>query len=163
MSDSAAPPQVSPDGKFYWDGARWVPLQSAADTNLIPRGGRWFTPDGRLWWDGNRWLRYRRITWNSIHIYSNPPEDRATLSRNLGIWCTLFGVLGVVGLRVGALSIMAAVAGPVSIYYGLSFFRSDGQGGVRLPGGGNALAGIILSVVGLSGFLFAIVVRIVTH
>ncbi len=23
------PPQVSPDGKFYWDGTRWVPMQQA--------------------------------------------------------------------------------------------------------------------------------------
>ncbi len=25
-----APPQVSPDGRFYWDGQRWVPFQQAA-------------------------------------------------------------------------------------------------------------------------------------
>jgi hypothetical protein len=24
------PPQVSPDGKFYWDGQRWVPMQQQA-------------------------------------------------------------------------------------------------------------------------------------
>jgi len=24
------PPQVSPDGKFYWDGQRWLPVQQAA-------------------------------------------------------------------------------------------------------------------------------------
>jgi hypothetical protein len=24
------PPQVSPDGKFYWDGQRWLPFQQAA-------------------------------------------------------------------------------------------------------------------------------------
>jgi len=24
------PPQVSPDGRFYWDGQRWVPFQQAA-------------------------------------------------------------------------------------------------------------------------------------
>jgi hypothetical protein len=163
VSDPAAPPQVSPDGKFYWDGARWVPFQSAADTNLIARGGRWFTPDERLWWDGNRWLPYRHITWNSIHIYSNPPEDRATLSRNLGIWCASFAVLGVVCFRVGPFSIMAAIAGPVSIYNGVRFLLLDAQSGRRLPGGGNALAGIILSVVGLSGFLLAIVLWIVAH
>lgn len=179
MSDpSPPPPQVSPDGKFYWDGARWAPVQSVAAqvaapsgtmpapgaaTNLIARGGRWFTPDQRLWWDGNQWLPYRRVTWNSIHIRSNPPEDRATLSRNLGIWCALFGILGVVGFRLGAFSIMAAIAGPVSIYNGLSFFRVDGQSGRRLPGGGNALAGIILSLVGLSGFLLAIVAWIATR
>ena len=24
-----APPQISPDGKFYWDGQRWVPMQQS--------------------------------------------------------------------------------------------------------------------------------------
>ena len=27
MSGPPPPPQVSPDGKFYWDGTRWVPMQ----------------------------------------------------------------------------------------------------------------------------------------
>jgi hypothetical protein len=26
----AQPPQLSPDGKFYWDGARWVPISAAS-------------------------------------------------------------------------------------------------------------------------------------
>jgi hypothetical protein len=26
MSSPPPPPQVSPDGKFYWDGTRWVPM-----------------------------------------------------------------------------------------------------------------------------------------
>ena len=29
-SQPAAPPQLSPDGKFYWDGQRWVPMPAAA-------------------------------------------------------------------------------------------------------------------------------------
>jgi hypothetical protein len=40
------PPQVSPDGKFYWDGTRWVPMQMAAapaqampTTYGVPRKG----------------------------------------------------------------------------------------------------------------------------
>src|ERR1700730_11338812 len=27
MSETPPPPQVSSDGKFYWDGTRWVPMQ----------------------------------------------------------------------------------------------------------------------------------------
>jgi hypothetical protein len=27
MSGPPPPPQVSPDGKFYWDGRRWVAMQ----------------------------------------------------------------------------------------------------------------------------------------
>ena len=29
MSDPPPPPQLSPDGKFWWDGQRWVPVQQA--------------------------------------------------------------------------------------------------------------------------------------
>lgn len=169
---------LSPDGYWRWDGAQWVPVQPVraeagaptdtvsappANTNLIARGGRWFTPDERLWWDGNQWLPYRRVTWNSIHIYSNPPEDRATLSRNLGIWCACFGILGLFRSPLGSFSIMAAIAGPISVYYGLSFFSLDGRGGRRLSGSGKAMAGVILSLVGLSGFLLVIVVWIATR
>jgi len=33
------PPQVSPDGKFYWDGTRWVPVQSqSAVAAQVPSG-----------------------------------------------------------------------------------------------------------------------------
>src|SRR5438128_473816 len=30
MSGAPTPPQVSPDGKFYWDGQRWVPMHAPA-------------------------------------------------------------------------------------------------------------------------------------
>lgn len=29
-AEPPTPPQVSPDGKFYWDGQRWVPTQQLA-------------------------------------------------------------------------------------------------------------------------------------
>src|SRR2546426_9871464 len=32
MSGQPPPPQVSPDGKFYWDGQRWVPMQQQAQS-----------------------------------------------------------------------------------------------------------------------------------
>jgi hypothetical protein len=37
----APPPQVSPDGKFYWDGQRWVPMSQGAQPVVVvkqPRG-----------------------------------------------------------------------------------------------------------------------------
>jgi len=30
MSEPPPPPQVSPDGKFYWDGERWVPMPAGS-------------------------------------------------------------------------------------------------------------------------------------
>ena len=45
MSDPPPPPQVSPDGKFYWDGTRWVPVQAAPPPIPPPipppRSGGW--------------------------------------------------------------------------------------------------------------------------
>ena len=36
MSGSPPPPQVSPDGKFYWDGQRWVSrIEGLATTALV--------------------------------------------------------------------------------------------------------------------------------
>jgi hypothetical protein len=35
MSDPPPPPQVSPDGKFYWDGQRWVPMP-AEGVSTVP-------------------------------------------------------------------------------------------------------------------------------
>lgn len=31
-ADPPPPPRVSPDGKFYWDGQRWVPMQGQASS-----------------------------------------------------------------------------------------------------------------------------------
>jgi hypothetical protein len=36
MSSQSPPPQISPDGKFYWDGARWVPMRGQAPTARKP-------------------------------------------------------------------------------------------------------------------------------
>jgi hypothetical protein len=68
--------------------------------------------------------------------------------------------LGLLGVGLGALSILAAVAGTASIYYGLMFFRCNRSSGTRLPGSGKAVAGIVLSLIGLLGFVLAIVGRL---
>jgi hypothetical protein len=36
MSGPPPPPQVSADGKFYWDGRRWVPVALAAEAGMSP-------------------------------------------------------------------------------------------------------------------------------
>ncbi len=37
MSGPPPPPEVSPDGKFYWDGQRWVPMQGEAQPPQAPQ------------------------------------------------------------------------------------------------------------------------------
>jgi hypothetical protein len=36
VAEQPPPPQVSPDGKFYWDGQRWVPMQATAPAQPLP-------------------------------------------------------------------------------------------------------------------------------
>jgi hypothetical protein len=49
---SFAPPlstQLSPDGKFWWDGAKWQ------DATLSVPPGAQVSSDGAYWWDGKAW------------------------------------------------------------------------------------------------------------
>jgi hypothetical protein len=53
LSTPAAPgtgaPQLSPDKRYWWDGANWV------DTNTRIPPGASVSPDGKYWWDGANW------------------------------------------------------------------------------------------------------------
>jgi hypothetical protein len=48
---SATPPstQMSPDGRFWWDGSAW------RDTFASVPPGAPRSADGAFWWDGNTW------------------------------------------------------------------------------------------------------------
>lgn len=43
--------QISPDGKSFWDGQRWVPFQQPAQS-VQSR----FSADGLWWWNGSEWV-----------------------------------------------------------------------------------------------------------
>jgi hypothetical protein len=45
---------VSPDGRFYWDGQRWVPIQAPVAPEP-PLPGQ-LSPDRKYYWDGERWV-----------------------------------------------------------------------------------------------------------
>lgn len=53
------PPLVSPDGRFYWDGEKWVPMPAASvpQPQPVPQQLRQLSPDGMYYWDGHRWVR----------------------------------------------------------------------------------------------------------
>ena len=73
-----SPPQsyVSPDGNYYWDGQKWVPMQQPARQEATPAEREFWSPaetveapdpnapitigsrsqDGQWWWDGRQWL-----------------------------------------------------------------------------------------------------------
>jgi hypothetical protein len=162
---------ISPDGNYWWDGSQWVPVasrptpalpvpQTIGPASAIAAGGRSYSPDGKHWWDGERWLPYKRITWNSLHLGTNPPEDRAGLARNLGMWCAVFGTVALIGVVAGAFSILAAIAGPVAILNGIAFHRNNARSGGRLPGSNKATLGIVLGSVGILEFITALVLRV---
>ncbi|MFI5282310.1 MAG: hypothetical protein ACHQ0J_04185 [Candidatus Dormibacterales bacterium] len=58
MSAGSGPPssvrQVSPDGKWIWDGKQWLPFTGP------PTGPPRMSPDGRWVWDGKQWLPIAR-------------------------------------------------------------------------------------------------------
>jgi hypothetical protein len=117
---------------------------------------RQFSPDGRFWWDGQRWLPYQRITWNSVRLRTNPPEDAAILSRNLGIWCIVFGTIS---LMVGGISILALIGGIAAIVHWMGFRESNARAGGTLPGSEKATLGLILTLVGLAELLASVALR----
>jgi hypothetical protein len=44
-----APPQMSPDGRYWWDGRSWRDAQ----VEVPPSAQR--SADGHFWWDGRQW------------------------------------------------------------------------------------------------------------
>ena len=121
---------------------------------------RQLSPDGRFWWDGQRWLPYKRITWNSVQLRSNPPEDAAILTRNLGIWCIVFGTLS---LLVGGISILALIGGIAALVHWAGFRKSNRLMGGTLPGSDKATLGVALAGVGLVELTLALVLRFALH
>lgn len=56
MSGPPPPPQVSPDGKFYWNGTHWVPMQASAQPTQPQRqqlpAGYEIKKKGHFWRNG---------------------------------------------------------------------------------------------------------------
>jgi hypothetical protein len=118
---------------------------------------RQISADGHSWWDGQRWLPYKRITWNSVQLRSNPPEDAAILARNLGIWCIVFGAIS---LLLGGISILALIGGIAALVHWTGFRRSNSQAGGKLPGSDTATVGLVLTIIGLTELLASLALRI---
>lgn len=64
MTDPPAPPQVSPDGRFFWDGEAWQPLPVAAASSPPEQTFHEFDVDIASVWPGGRRLIdcHRKIT-----------------------------------------------------------------------------------------------------
>ena len=64
--------QLSPDGRWRWDGTRWVPAEQGAPAQAAARP---VSPDGHWEWDGGRWVPRTRA---AAEAYGLPfPGDQA--------------------------------------------------------------------------------------
>ena len=46
------PPQLSPDGRFYWDGSRWIPVDAPPPAGYPAPGGYGYAPQPRIAYGG---------------------------------------------------------------------------------------------------------------
>jgi len=102
--------QISPDGKYFWDGQKWTPLQQPA--KLEPR----FSDDRQWYWNGTEWVPANQApapapppTWAAPPASGNLPPaimapaavavGGATLMYQFGgpaAWSIAFGVASIV-------------------------------------------------------------------
>jgi hypothetical protein len=95
------PAQVSPDGKFYWDGQRWVPTQQTGGASMsgvpnVSSNVGQLSPDGKFYWDGQQWMPVTVMT---------PKSPGRRRPRESSVW-----------VGVGALLIMIIQA-PLAIIF----------------------------------------------
>ncbi len=103
------PPQVSPDGKFYWDGTRWVPMQTPAAPGPQPVAesarSLQLSLDGKSYWDGERWVPTTAPTTSGVPAqippsYAAPKKGHAL--RNVSLGCLgLIALLIIIGIANG--------------------------------------------------------------
>jgi len=69
--------QMSPDGQFYWDGARWVPVQQAPPPPPPPSGQQWGPPPPPAQsWSGPSAPAGDDVDWSQA--YAEAGDDRFT-------------------------------------------------------------------------------------
>jgi len=101
-----AAPTHSPDGRWYWDGQQWTPVQANTEASPVP-------------------------------VANQPAGGRgmAVTSLVLGILSPIFAFIPVVGWFFVPIPIVGLVLGAL---------------GLRSPGRGKAIAGVVLSLSGLA-------------
>ncbi|MFN2568825.1 MAG: DUF4234 domain-containing protein [Candidatus Dormibacteria bacterium] len=58
-SGTSAGEQLSPDGRFRWDGRAWQPVRAQQIPATAPAPAEQLSPDGRFRWDGQAWQPVR--------------------------------------------------------------------------------------------------------
>ena len=127
---STPPPgaQVSPDGKWYWDGGKWAPMPSAvaaAATQLAP-------------------------------VAPPPPGPVAPYGQPLYVYAPRTNSLAIASLVTGILSwvlcpFLGAILAVIFGHVARGQIKQSGEGG-----GGMAIAGLILGYLNLGGAILVI-------
>lgn len=149
MSDQ--PPktmQLSPDGRFYWDGSRWLSTLS---------------PSGRWLWDGTQWRPVGAAEPprpqpgpNSLVSYQQP-QSSAQFASPVVIYRSPTNSLAVASLVFGIVSwfFCPLLGGILAVVFGHmahSQVKRSGEGG-----GGMATAGLVLGYIHIAAAaLFAL-------
>lgn len=108
----SAPPQLSPDGRLWWDGSVW--RQVSSDRRSWWDGSNWqavplaaspqltplqFSPDGRFQWNGQQWIptnvaRSGFWWWNGWQwVPRQSPVGRAFTRLGINVGFALIGCL----------------------------------------------------------------------
>ena len=67
------PPQLSLDGRWRWDGTRWVPVKLSKRPDRLGPGAPQLSPDGQWWWTGYQWVPAKAAS-----IPPSPPQGAST-------------------------------------------------------------------------------------
>jgi hypothetical protein len=103
------------DGRYQWDGQRWVPTPLGIRTGIAPSAPLTepdappqHSPDGRFWWDGNQWIpvppQVSSPGYPSPYGYQLPPSPAQHFSSGF------MGCLGV-GAAIIVVIIVLAIIG----------------------------------------------------
>jgi hypothetical protein len=109
---------LSPDGRHWWDGTRWIHVADALPPNALS------SPDGSQWWDGTSWKPVRSepaSEYDDADYEDSPPDEGATESRLTvetiraapgGLIAIVGGLALVLGAFLPWLSYSAVFVGP---------------------------------------------------
>lgn len=146
VSPTAAPPQLSPDGQWWWDGQQWTPAQQPAESATEPATAPATDPFTGRAADAPPAVQNVLPAWGQPAVQWHPVAP--TVSRDgLAVASLVLGVLWIFGLG----SVAAVVCGHVSR-------RRAAQTGQRPSG--LALAGLVLGYAGCALFVVGVLAAI---
>ncbi len=130
-----APPQLSPDGQWWWDGQAWLPAAQAPESTITQPWGQ-PAPHGQQAYGQQAYGQQAGYPSPYGQAYGGPPQPGGTDAK--AITSLVLSIVWLLGLG----SIAAVILGHLS--------RSQAKKQGRSPSG-VALAGLIIGYLGIAG------------